>query len=90
MKTTIQTNVETWLKYPSIQDNIKFLREGLSEKGMLDPNNSLRMFIENAEIHIYIKKSNITQSLRTQWLNKLNTDYPDIRFEIKAIEDFVN
>ena len=29
---------ETWLKYPSIQDNIKFLREGLSNEGMLDQN----------------------------------------------------
>ena len=57
---------------------------------MLDPNNNLRMFIENAEIHIYMKKANVTPSLETQWLNKLNTDYPDIKFEIKAIEDFVN
>ncbi|MGL1889438.1 MAG: hypothetical protein OCD76_23185, partial [Reichenbachiella sp.] len=90
MKTTIQTNVETWLRYPAIQDNIKFLREGLSSKGMIDPNNSLRMFIENAEIHVYMKKANITPSLNEQWLNKLNTDYPDVKFEIKAIEDFVN
>jgi len=82
--------VETWLEYPSIQDNIKFLREGLSDVGMLDKNNSLRMFIENAEIHVYMKKANITHSLETQWLNMLNTDYPDIKFEIKAIEDFVN
>ncbi|RKF03594.1 hypothetical protein C8N26_1984 [Tenacibaculum lutimaris] len=89
MKTTIQTNVDTWLKYPSIQKNIKFLRDGLSSKGLSDPNNKLNMFFEKAEIHIYMKKANITDNLKTEWINKLKTEYPDIDFEIKTLEDYI-
>ncbi|CAM3289465.1 hypothetical protein EMST110833_06650 [Empedobacter stercoris] len=64
MKTTIKTDVNEWLKYKSIQDNIKFLREGKSSKGMIDPNNNLTMFIDNAELHIFMQKTNITTELR--------------------------
>ena len=49
----------------------------------------MTMFITNAEIHIYMPKANITESLKTTWLNKLNTVAPNINFEIKALEDFV-
>jgi hypothetical protein len=35
-------------------------------------------------------KANITPALKTQWMNKLNTVDPDITFEIKALEDFIN
>ena len=90
MKTTIQTNVNTWLNYQSIKDNIKFLRDGMSPTGMIDPNNVKTMFITEAKIHIYMPKANVTPILKTQWMNKLNTDYPDIGFEIKVIEDFIN
>ncbi|MBB1140661.1 hypothetical protein [Myroides sp. WP-1] len=90
MKTTIKTDVNEWLKYKSIQDNIKFLREGKSSKGMIDPNNKLTMYINSAEIHIFMQKTNITSELKTNWMNKLNAEYPDIKFEIKAIEDFIN
>ncbi|MDM1523498.1 hypothetical protein HX088_09465 [Empedobacter sp. 225-1] len=64
MKTTIKTDVNEWLKYKSIQDNIKFLREGKSSKGMIDPNNNLTMFIDNAELHIFMQKTNITTELK--------------------------
>jgi hypothetical protein len=90
MKTTIKTDVSEWLRYNSIQDNIRFLREGMSSKGMIDPNNNLTMFINNAEIHIYMQKVNITPELKNSWMNKFNTEYPDIIFEIMAIEDFIN
>ncbi|MGV6861255.1 MAG: hypothetical protein ACWA41_05760 [Putridiphycobacter sp.] len=39
---------------------------------------------------LFEKRIEITPSLKTQWFNKLNTDYPDINFDIKAIEDFIN
>lgn len=64
MKTTIKTDVNEWLKYKSIQDNIKFLRERKSSKGMIDPNNNLTMFIDNAELHIFMQKTNITTELK--------------------------
>lgn len=89
MKTTIKTNVDEWLKYQSIKDNIRFLKEGLAPSGLLDPNNSLKMFMSNAEIHIYMPKANITEALKTSWMNKLNTIDPKIKFEIKALEDFI-
>lgn len=47
------------------------------------------MFIKNAEIHIYMKKANITDNLKTEWMNKLRKDYPDIEFEIKTLEDYI-
>lgn len=89
MKTTIQTDVNTWLNYQSIKDNIQFLREGMNPSlGIVS--NGKRMFITDAKIHIYMPKANVTPTLKTQWMNKLNTDYPDIDFEIKMIEDFIN
>ena len=89
MKTTIQTDVNTWLNYQSIKDNIRFLRDGMNQTVGI-ASNGKTMFISDAKIHIYMPKANVTPTLKTQWMNKLNTDYPDIGFEIKAIEDFVN
>jgi hypothetical protein len=34
-------------------------------------------------------KANITEALKTTWMNKLNTVNPKIKFEIKALEDFI-
>ena len=89
MKTTIKTNVDEWLNYTSVQDNIRFLKEGLTPSGLIDSNNSLKMFITNAEIHIYMPKANITDALKTSWMNKLNTIDSKIKFEVKALEDFI-
>jgi len=47
------------------------------------------MFVKNAEVNIYMPKANITPALKDQWMNKLRTVNPKIRFEIKALEDFV-
>jgi hypothetical protein len=88
MKTTITTNVDTWLASAPMQKNIKFLKEGLDPALGLASNNKT-MFITNAEIHIYMPKANITESLKTTWMNKLNTVDPKIKFEIKALEDFI-
>ena len=90
MKTTVKTNVDEWLQYQSIKDNISFLKDGLYKStGLIDQNNSLKMFMTNAEIHVYMPKANITESLKTSWMNKLNTIDPKIKFEIKALEDFI-
>lgn len=68
--------------------NIGFLSDGLDvTKGL--SSNGKRMFIQNAEIHIYMPKANITEALKNTWMNKLNTVNPKIKFEIKALEDFV-
>ncbi len=88
MKTTITTNVDTWLASAPIQKNIRFLKDGLDfSKGLLS--NGKKMVITNAEIHIYMPKVNITESLKTTWMNKLNIVDPKIKFEIKALEDFI-
>ncbi len=89
MKTTISTNVDTWLASAPMQKNVKFLKEGLDPSiGLVS--NGKTMFITNAKIDIYMPKANITPALKTQWMNKLNTVDPDITFEIKALEDFIN
>jgi hypothetical protein len=88
MKTTITTNVDNWLASAPMQKNIKFLKEGLDPTLGLASNNKT-MFITNAEIHIYMPKANITESLKATWMNKLNTVDPKIKFEIKALEDFI-
>ena len=44
---------------------------------------------KKAELHIYMKKSDITPQLKSEWLEKLNKDYPQIKFEIRALEDFI-
>jgi len=42
------------------------------------------------KIDVYMPKANITPTLKTEWMNKLKTVDPDITFEIKALEDFIN
>lgn len=88
MKTTITTNVDNWLASAPMQKNLKFLNEGLDPALGLASNNKT-MFITNAEIHIYMPKANITEALKATWMNKLNTVNPKIKFEIKALEDFI-
>lgn len=89
MKTTITTNVDTWLASAPIKKNIEFLELGLkSADGLVS--NGKSMFITDAEIHIYMPKANITSELIATWMNKLNTVNPNIKFEIKALEDFIH
>ncbi|MBC8054608.1 MAG: fibronectin type III domain-containing protein [Sphingobacteriaceae bacterium] len=98
MKTTLTTNVDNWLSSEAIQKNIEFIRQGLSATGMPDPSllNNGRMFINQAEIHIYMPKANITESLKSAWIEKLNAEVTrlelapnQLKFEIKALEDFI-
>ena len=48
------------------------------------------MSITKAEIHIYMPKENITPTLSAEWMSRLNTVDPKIKFEIKALEEFIN
>lgn len=73
MKTTVTTDVNKWLNSKPIQDNIKFLREGI-EKGFESHKKIMR--ITKAEIHIYVPKENI--HIKDDWMEILKTMHPDI------------
>ena len=87
MKTTTVTNVSTWLNSDPIQKNIRFLREG-AEFGL--ESNGKKVFYENPEIHVYFPQEKFSQSLKTEWLNVLNESYPDIKFVLSTLEEFIN
>ena len=87
MKTTIVKNVENWLNSTPIRNNLNNLTKGIS-KGIKW--NSKTLFYKKAELHIYMKKSDITPQLKSEWLEKLNKDYPQIKFEINSLDDFIN
>lgn len=89
MKTTITKDVKAWLGSEPMKKNIEFLKDGLSGTDGL-VSNGKSMFITKAEIHVYMPKDNITPNLRTEWMTELNKVDPDISFEIKALEDFIN
>lgn len=84
MKTTTTKDVKTWLSSEPIKKNIQFLKEGM-EYGF--SSNNKRMIIKNAEIHIYIPKENIY--IKGNWLKVLKEEYPDIKFKINILEDFI-
>lgn len=44
---------------------------------------------DKAEIHIYMPKENITLELKNEWLNKLRSERPNIKFEINSVDDFI-
>ena len=48
----------------------------------------LLLLVIKAELYIYMKKWDITPQLKSEWLEKLNKDYPQIKFEIRALEEF--
>ena len=50
----------------------------------------LLLLVIKVELHIYIKKSDITPLLKSEWLEKLNKDYSQIKFEINSVDDFIN
>lgn len=64
------------------------MKEGLKEGNGLFSNGKF-MKITNAEIHIYMPKVNITSELKATWMNKLSTVNTKIKFEIKALEDYI-
>jgi hypothetical protein len=89
MKTTITTDVNKWLNSTPVKDNIRFLEQGLRETG-IESNKKIMRITEKAEVHIYMPKENITPQLKEEWLNKLNTINPKIKFEINSVENYIN
>ena len=87
MKTTTTKDVKKWLISKPIKKNIGFLEDGLTARGL--ESNTKTMFITNAEIHIYMPKTNITPELTTTWMSVLKSENPKIKFEIKALENFL-
>ena len=90
MKTTITKDVNTWLNSKPIKDNIDFLERALDLEEGLISNGKVMKIADVAEIHIYMPTENITDALKIEWMNKLNTVNPKIRFEIKPLEEFIN
>lgn len=89
MKTTTTTNVETWLASNPVGQNIINLRENIGAAKGIEWN-GITVFYNKAEIHIYMPIQNLTPTVKTQWMNKLSSEVPDIEFKINALEDFVN
>ena len=90
MKTTKVKDVRQWLNSADIKKNIAFLKDGLNELKGIDSNKH-KMFINSAEIHIYMPKENITDDLLKTWEKELSkkTGETGIKFEIRTLEDFV-
>src|SRR5690606_28466724 len=90
MKTTTTKSVDDWLNTNAVKSNIDNLKSAVgsaADKGITW--NGKTIFYNKAEIHIYMPKENLTQALKTEWLNKLSTEHPTIKFEINSLEDFV-
>ena len=86
MKTTATTDVNKWLYSKPIQDNIRFLKEGLDKaKGITSHNKKL--FFDTAEIHIYVPKENI--HIKDVWLNVLAGKHSEIVFKIDILENYI-
>ena len=45
----------------------------------------LLLLVIKAELYIYMKKSDITPQLKSEWLEKLNKDYPQIKIVLVYI-----
>lgn len=85
MKTTTLKNVDDWLK--TAEKNITDLHIGLDD-GITWAGKTLQF--NKAELHIYMKKGNLTPQLKQEWLSVLKAEYPKIDFYIDILEDFLN
>ena len=88
MKTTTTKNVDDWLKTSAVKRNIDDLSSNLgSNKGIGWSGKTI--IYEKAELHIYMPKENITETLRNDWLRKLKQYNPNIDYHIDTIENFI-
>ena len=90
MKTTKVKDVKQWLISENIKKNIRFLKETFKPEG-LQSNGKILKVTESAEIHIYMPRENITDDLLKTWQKELSkkTRETGIKFEIRALEDFI-
>lgn len=89
MKTTILTDVNAWLNSKPIQDNIRFLKDGLENAKGMTSNGYVMKITKRAEVHIYMPRENATADLQKIWHNKLDGIHPKIKFEIHILEDYI-
>lgn len=88
MKTTTSINLDNWLASNPIKTNLDNLVEGLGgDKGILWNGTTIKY--SKVEVHIYMPQANITPELESDWFGKLAAERPNIKFEIKAIEDYI-
>ena len=90
MKTTKVKDVKQWLVSEDIKKNIRFLKETFKPEG-LQSNGKILKVTESAEIHIYMPRENITDDLLKTWQKELTKKSGEtgIKFEIRALEDFI-
>ena len=89
MKTTKVKDVKQWLVSEDIRKNIRFLEEGKGE-GFISNGKKFKI-TEEAKIDVYMPKENITDDLLKTWEKELSkkTRETGIKFEIRALEDFI-
>jgi len=86
---TILTDVNAWLNSKPIQDNIRFLKDGLENAEGMTSYGYVMKITKRAEVHIYMPKENVTADLQKIWHNKLDGIHPKIKFEIHMLEDYI-
>ena len=89
MKTTKVKDVKQWLVSEDIRKNIRFLEEGKGE-GFISNGKRFKI-TEEAKIDVYMPRENITDDLLKTWEKELSkkTRETGIKFEIRALEDFI-
>jgi hypothetical protein len=92
MKTTKVENVNSWLISEPIKDNIAFLKQGLTARG-LESNGKTFRIKDKARIDIYMPKENMTPERLKSWmdeLSKITTQSGNkIEFNINSLEEFI-
>ena len=86
---TILTDVNAWLNSKPIQDNIRFLKDGLENAEGMTSYGYVMKITKRAEVHIYMPRENATADLQKIWHNKLDGIHPKIKFEIHMLEDYI-
>ena len=90
VKTTTATNVNEWLETAVIKNNIQNIRDAAGEgldKGITWNRKTIRYHYP--EMHIYMPKDNLMPALKQEWLNKLTSEYPTVKFELYTLDEFV-
>jgi hypothetical protein len=88
MKTTTVTSVDDWLI--ANKGNIDVLANSMgtgAEKGIKWSGKTLNY--NNAELHIYVPKENLTPQFKSEWINKLSNYNSNVKYQIDILEDFI-
>jgi hypothetical protein len=88
MKTTIMKNIDDWIKVNKSNIDVMANSMGSSiDKGIIW--SGKRLFYNKAELHIYIPKENFSPQFKSEWINKLSSYNPNVKYEIDVLEDFI-